>query len=85
MKADIPDLNALRITAHRRNIGRYRRLLHAELSDLERRFISQRLAEEKASLMNLLGGPKGRFAELTCRGAAPLPAKDRRSGTGDSR
>jgi hypothetical protein len=73
---DIADLNALRITAHRRNIGRYRRLLHADLimSDLERRFVRQRLAEEKASLMNLLGKPKGCSAERTYRTGAPVPA-----------
>jgi len=42
------------LRAYRNIIGRYRRLLATQLSDLERKFIERRLSEEKASLRTLL-------------------------------
>ena len=42
--------NLARIRTHRNNIRRYRRLLRAELSDLERDFIDRRIAGEQAAL-----------------------------------
>jgi hypothetical protein len=44
------DEDFARIRAHRNKIHRYRRLLKTKLSDLERRFIERRMAEEAASL-----------------------------------
>ena len=40
--------NLARLRAHRSNIGRYKRLLKTQLSDLERAFIAKRLEEEQA-------------------------------------
>jgi hypothetical protein len=42
--------NLARIRTHRNNIHRYRRLLRAELSDLERDFIERRMADEQDAL-----------------------------------
>jgi hypothetical protein len=44
------DADLARISAHRNNIHRYRRLLRTTHSDLERQFIERRLAEEQTSL-----------------------------------
>jgi hypothetical protein len=67
---DVSDFDAQRVAAHRGNIGRYRRLLRAELSDLERRFVRHRLNEERAALMRLLGGL--RLIETTAPGATAI-------------
>jgi hypothetical protein len=40
--------------AHRNNIGRYRRLLKTDLTDLERGFIEKRLVEEQSALANVV-------------------------------
>lgn len=45
--------NWARLRTHRNNIHRYRRLLATRLSDLERRFIEQRLQEEHAAAERL--------------------------------
>ncbi|WP_245312836.1 hypothetical protein [Bradyrhizobium macuxiense] len=42
-----------RLRAHRNNIGRYRRLLNTELSDLEREFVDRRLSEEVMAMQLL--------------------------------
>ena len=39
--------NLARLRAHRNNIGRYKRLLKTQLSDLERAFIAKRLEQEQ--------------------------------------
>ena len=39
--------NLARLRAHRNNIGRYKRLLKTQLSDLARAFIAKRLGEEQ--------------------------------------
>ncbi len=44
------DLTAIQITAHQRNIDRYRALLRSELTAVERDFIQRRIAEEEAEL-----------------------------------
>jgi hypothetical protein len=44
------EANLARIRTHRNNIRRYRGLLRTELSDLERAFIEQRMAEEQGAL-----------------------------------
>ena len=43
---------------HQANIGRYRRLLSTPLTDRERQFIEQRIAEEEEALGKVVGkGP----------------------------
>ena len=42
-----------RLRTHRNNIDRYRRLLKAELSALERQFIERRLNEEESAMESL--------------------------------
>ena len=44
------DENLARLRAHRNNIGRYRRLLKTNLTELERDFIERRLSEEGTAL-----------------------------------
>lgn len=39
--------------AHEANVERYRRLLHTYLTDTERTFVEQRLAEEQLALQQL--------------------------------
>lgn len=46
--------NFERLRAHRKNIGRYRRLLTTRLSELEREFIERRLKEEEACVKELM-------------------------------
>lgn len=41
------------LRAHRNNIRRYRRLLGTQLSDLERKFIERRLAEELEAMQRV--------------------------------
>ncbi|MCP3469693.1 hypothetical protein NLM33_05035 [Bradyrhizobium sp. CCGUVB1N3] len=47
------DERLARLRAHDRNIGRYRRLLKTNLSDIERQFLEQRLSEEKSAVESL--------------------------------
>jgi hypothetical protein len=42
-----------RLQAHNSNIGRYRRLLETNLSEIERTFIQRRLSEEVSELRSL--------------------------------
>ncbi|UFX43452.1 hypothetical protein HAP47_0030145 [Bradyrhizobium sp. 41S5] len=42
--------DVVRLSAHRNNIERYRRLLKTILSDTERQFIERRLQEEAAAV-----------------------------------
>ncbi|MCK1341204.1 hypothetical protein IVB38_35720 [Bradyrhizobium sp. 38] len=44
------DQDLARLRAHRNNLSRYRRLLKTKLSDIERRFVERRLAEEQTAL-----------------------------------
>jgi len=39
-----------RLRTHRSNIQRYRQLLDTDLTDLERRFITRRMAEEQSAI-----------------------------------
>ena len=50
------DVRNARIRAHTSNISRYERLLETRLSDVERRFIERRLAEERSALEALSAG-----------------------------
>lgn len=47
------DEKLARQRAHERNIARYRRLLHTRLTDIERRFLERRVAEERTALSML--------------------------------
>ncbi|MET4384510.1 hypothetical protein ABIB73_000245 [Bradyrhizobium sp. F1.4.3] len=47
------DEEVARLRAHDSNISRYRQLLKTNLSDLERRFLEQRLSEERSTVDNL--------------------------------
>jgi hypothetical protein len=38
------------LRTHRNNIGRYRRLLKTELTELERQFVERRLSEERSAM-----------------------------------
>jgi hypothetical protein len=47
------DENLARLSAHRNNIARYRRLLATRLSEVEHNYIERRLQEEQKSLAAL--------------------------------
>ena len=47
------DEELARLQAYDSNIGRYRRLLKTNLSDLERRFLERRLGEERSAVERL--------------------------------
>jgi hypothetical protein len=61
------EIDCVRLQAHTSNIGRYKRLLETELSELERNLIERRLSEERSRLSSL--------AELraSSRNNQPLP------------
>jgi len=44
------DVKLARLRTHRNNINRYCRLLKTDLTELERRFIERRMAEERRSM-----------------------------------
>jgi hypothetical protein len=45
----------MKMQAHRDNIRRYKRILAAGLTELERQFVSRRLAEEQSAMRKLAG------------------------------
>ena len=49
------EVNLARVSTHRNNIQRYRRLLRTQLSELEREFIEKRMADEQTALDALVG------------------------------
>ena len=51
------DEEIARLRAHDSNISRYRRLLKTNLSDLERRYLEQRLSEERSAVKSLSHPP----------------------------
>ncbi|MCK1519407.1 MULTISPECIES: hypothetical protein [unclassified Bradyrhizobium] len=51
------DEEIARLRAHDSNISRYRRLLKTNLSDLERRYLEQRLSEERSAIKSLAHPP----------------------------
>lgn len=67
-----------RIRAHAGNIRRYERLLVTRLSDVERRFIESRLAEERSALEALSAGELPTALTLPTR--APVTAAPYCSG-----
>jgi hypothetical protein len=44
-----------RLQSHNSNIGRYRRLLETNLSEIERTFLQRRISEEQSQLRSLAG------------------------------
>jgi hypothetical protein len=44
-----------RLQSHNSNIGRYRRLLETNLSEIERTFLQRRISEEQSQLRSLTG------------------------------
>lgn len=66
------DVNLARIRAHRNNIHRYQRLLRTKLSELERRFVEGRLADEQAALDALAAEPFSIILPSpSCQSASP--------------
>ena len=51
-----------RLRTHRSNIQRYRQLLDTDLTDLERRFITRRMAEEQSAIEIAFTHDKSRYA-----------------------
>lgn len=49
----MPDEVTVRILVHRQNIHRYKFLLETKLTDVERTFITRRIAEEEAEVRRL--------------------------------
>ena len=68
------DQQLARLRTHRSNIQRYRNLLQTSLTELERKFVEQRLTEEQSNLESLTNslpndfrGPNaGRFGTALC-------------------
>jgi hypothetical protein len=59
------DLRTAKMRAHRDNIRRYKRILATDLTDLERQFVTRRLAEEQSAiraLVNTSGGVNADFS-----------------------
>jgi hypothetical protein len=51
------DQQLARLRTHRSNIQRYRNLLQTSLTELERKFVEQRLTEEQSNLESLTNSP----------------------------
>jgi hypothetical protein len=59
------DLRTAKMRAHRDNVRRYKRILASGLTDLERQFVTRRLAEEQSAiraLANASGGANVNFS-----------------------
>ena len=56
---DSADYDNAVMFAHRRNIGRYKKLLKTYLTEHERRYVEQRLSEEQAALRGKTKGVDG--------------------------
>jgi hypothetical protein len=69
------DQQLARLRTHRSNIQRYRNLLQTSLTELERKFVEQRLTEEQSNLESLTnsrpndfrGSNTGRFGQRFVR------------------
>jgi hypothetical protein len=62
------DEKLARLRTHRNSIGRYNRLLKTNLTELERRFIENRVAEERTAMEALAA------STFPIRFKSPLPA-----------
>jgi predicted house-cleaning noncanonical NTP pyrophosphatase (MazG superfamily) len=54
------DIASARLSTHRKNIARYRRLLETKLTELERDYVQRRLSEEQSDL-EALGSVESAF------------------------
>jgi hypothetical protein len=59
----VPDEATIRILVHRQNIRRYKFLLATPLTDVERGFITRRIAEEEAEVRRLTAERRERAAD----------------------
>ena len=50
----LPDLQNLRISAHRNNLVRYQKILGSGLTELEKQFVERRIAEEANAIEGLV-------------------------------
>lgn len=64
-----------RIRAHQQNLDRYCRLLPTDLTDIERQFLHERIAQERLELEQLKAGasPDAAFAFLTTSATKKYP------------
>jgi len=69
----VPDEATIRILVHRQNIHRYKFLLDTPLTDLERAFITRRIAEEEAEVRRLTAH-RVKVAARARKNIAPLDA-----------
>ena len=60
------DEQLARLRTHRDSIGRYRRLLQTQLTDLERQFIERRLSEEQSAYERLNARPSPGVLAALC-------------------
>jgi hypothetical protein len=56
------------MSAHRKNIARYQRLLESHLSADERRYVERRVAEERAALGQIAARSAPTFSALAAHG-----------------
>lgn len=56
------DMRAAKLRAHRDNIRRYKRILATGLTDLERQFVTRRLAEEESAVRELANSSRDAIA-----------------------
>ena len=59
------DLRTAKVRAHRDNVRRYKRILASGLTDLERQFVTRRLAEEQSAIRVLANASGGENADFS--------------------
>jgi hypothetical protein len=59
------DLRTAKMRAHRDNVRRYKRILASGLTDLERQFVTRRLAEEQSAIRALANASGGANADFS--------------------
>ena len=59
------DLRTAKMRAHRDNVRRYKRILASGLTDLERQFVTRRLAEEQSAIRVLANASGGENADFS--------------------
>jgi len=69
-RRDDGEMRTAALRAHRNNIRRYKRLLETELTELERQFVTRRIAEEKSAIERLAksAGGDDEYAAVAARG-----------------
>jgi hypothetical protein len=65
------DLQSARVETHRKNLDRYSRLLATELTAVEREYIHNRIAEERAELDRLLASQRQLTDEMVAVDQVP--------------